>query len=189
MVGCRYRSSHTSTLAGRNEPLVSQPEEFTTEVQHQELVERVASLETRLAALEGRPTAVVTAAHSPQKTLDATELIQVQVLNKRFDKQQYQEYIWFDCVFTAVGISRPTRAAKGNLEFCDLFAAPQFVIGYTLNEEIEPQQAVSVQGIGFQHNEFLADHQWMLTTPLDNMKVRFRVQQVLYADGSTEDVA
>jgi hypothetical protein len=110
----------------------------------------------------------------------------VQVLNKRQDAQQFQEYVWFDCVFTAVGLSHPTRAVKGVLEFCDLFGAPQFVIGYTLNEPLEPGKPLSVQGIGFDYNQFMSDHRWMLGTPLDDMTVSFRVEQVLFSDGSTQ---
>jgi hypothetical protein len=162
------------------------PEELETQ-QYQELSERVASLEARLSALEGRPTSPeVVPARPAQEASDPTAVIRVQVINKRHDVQQFQQYIWFDCVFTAVELSRTTRAVKGLLEFCDLFGAPQFVIGYTLNQALQPGQSLSVKGIGFDINQFLHEHQWMVGTPLDDMAVRFRVQQVLYADGSAE---
>lgn len=156
--------------------------------QPDELVERVASLEARVAALESKIVAN-TAFPPAQDESAAAGIIQVQVTNKRYDAGEYQPHVLFDCVFTPVGLTRATRAVKGLLEFCDLFGAPRFVIGYVLNDRLEPGKSLNQQGIGFEFNQFISDHQWMLGTKLDDMTVRFRVDQILYEDGAAETMA
>lgn len=151
---------------------------------YEELAGRLASLEARVAALEGSATAErphLASSHSDDG--DAAEVIRVQVSNLRLDRTHPQDHVWFDCAFTPVGLSRPTRAAKGAFEFCDLFGEPRFVIGYVLNDELRPNEPASVQGIGFEFNQFMAEHQWVVGTTLDDMVIRFRVDQILYADG------
>ena len=86
--------------------------------------------------------------------------------------------------FTPSRLSRPTRAVKGAIGFCDLFGAPVFILAYTLNERLTPGKPVSLFGIGFVYNQFIAEHQWMLGTKLEDMTVRFRIDQILYANGS-----
>ncbi|MCB9896415.1 MAG: hypothetical protein H6825_00290 [Planctomycetes bacterium] len=100
----------------------------------------------------------------------------------------YQDHIWFDCEFCAVQLKSPARAIKGTIEFCDLFGEPRFRIGYTLNERLQPGARVTAAGLGFEYNDFMNEHQWMLTTDLDDMTVRFQVGQILYEDGATETV-
>ena len=152
---------------------------------HEELIGRIDSLEARVSALESqttRPSDTPVASRDPD---DTHKLIRLDVKNKRYDKGEYQEHIWFDCTFTAIGLARAARAVKGALEFCDLFGAPEFLIGYTLTEPLDPGGSVSKQGIGFDYNEFKSSHQWMLGTRLEDMTVRFRVDQILYRDDPT----
>jgi hypothetical protein len=154
--------------------------------QYEELVGRIASLEARVAGLESRDPAATAPRDASKDAADAAGIVGVQIKNKRYDSSEYQDHIWVDCVFTGVGLSRPTRAVKGVFEFCDLFGAPQFLIEYTLNERLEPGQSLSLQGIGFEYNQFISDHQWMFGTRLEDMTVRFRVDQILYEDGTSE---
>jgi hypothetical protein len=153
--------------------------------EYEALVGSIDSLESRVSALESLATGPAYQSVAPQDGVDAQELIRFDVRNKRYDKGEYQEHIWFDCTFTAVGLVRSARAVKGALEFCDLFGAPQFLIGYTLTERLDPGASVNMQGIGFDFNQFMPSHQWMLGTRLEDMTVRFRVDQILYQGDPT----
>lgn len=163
---------------------------------------RLVDLETRVQRLESStsptPTTTSTAPHhvapsAAHRDDRAITLVELSVQNKRFQPQNpmagvYQEAIWFDLVLTLHPEAQPTRAVKGSLEFCDIFGEPRFVLGYTVNDPLQPGQPLRVPGIGFDFNEFLHDHKWMLVTDLNDMLCRFRVQQVMYADGSSEVV-
>jgi len=160
-----------------------------------DLKQRVDELEKRVARLEGNA--------SPRQQLDSenrpaagdpSSLIRVRLTNKRYQPQnldldQYQDHIWFDCSYLPEKIAKPTRAIKGLLEFADLFGEVKFRIGMTLNDRLEPGRPFSQQGTGFEYNQFLADHQWMLATREVDMRVLFRVTNILYEDGTVETFA
>lgn len=147
------------------------------------LARRIHSLEARVAALEAQVTTAHVPGGEPRNQDAARPLISVRVMNKRYD-HAVQPHIWFDCIFTAVGLSRPARAVKGQLEFCDLFGAPIFTTAFTLNDRLEPGESLTKPSIGFVYNQFMTEHQWVLGTDLDNMTFRFRVDQILYEDGA-----
>lgn len=152
---------------------------------------RLTELEARVSALEKNTTHRPSTAATSSSSADPTNIVTVTVQNKRFEPENYdagrhQDQIWFDCSFLGQDLARPARAIKGTLEFCDLFGEPQFRIGYTLNEAIDPNKTVFVPGLGFEYDEFIDEHQWMLGTALGDMTVRFRISQVLYQDGSNE---
>lgn len=159
-----------------------------------DLERRVAELERLVGAKGDEPNGVAASpdAQKPSAAADrATCLIQLGVTNKRYqptnyDAGVYQEAMWFDCSLTLQPGARPTRAVKGALEFCDVFGEPRFVIGYTVNDTLQPGRSHHVSGVGFDFNEFMPAHQWMLATDVDDMVVRFRVDQVMYTDGTSE---
>jgi hypothetical protein len=162
--------------------------------EYQDFERRLFELETRVANLEGGVAPVHAAMPIPEIHQDAVSIIRLVVTNKKYQPEDhnrnlYQDNIWFDCEFSAVGLTRTARAVKGALEFCDLFGEPKFLIGYTLNEPISPGGLVSAPGIGFEYNQFMSDHQWMLGSSLKDMKVQFRVVQILYDDGTLDNIA
>lgn len=91
-----------------------------------------------------------------------------------------------DFTLTLTDESRPTRAVKGRLVFTDLFGDTGFEIGYTVNEPLRPGVPFVAKGIGFDFNQFMSDHNWMVGTEVKDMKVYFEVQSVIFQDGSTE---
>jgi hypothetical protein len=126
--------------------------------------------------------------------VDPSSLIRVRLTSKRYQPQnsdlnQYQDHIWFDCSYLPERLAKPTRAVKGLLEFTDLFGEVKFRIGLTLNDRLEPGRPFSQQGLGLEYNQFLADHQWMLATGEADMRVLFRVTNILYEDGTVEAFA
>ena len=155
------------------------------------LEERVAEIERRLALLEA-DSGTYQLANSPAPPASATSkdpLIALSVSKKRFDRGDYEEYIWFDCVYTLSQSSKPTRAVKGAIEFCDLFGDVKFCLQVTINDPMTPGRPLANPGIGFTFNQFIPEHQWMLATDLSNMKCNFVASNAIYSDGTSEAFA
>jgi hypothetical protein len=159
----------------------------TIEARLLEIEQRLAVVENQLrSGAEPKSEANNTAA-SPE------EKIKVEVFNKRFDPSNpdlssYEDHIWFDCKYLLASESKATRAVKGTLEFADIFGEVQFRIQCTLNEALIPNKPYFQKGIGFAYNQFMQDHLWMLATDLKDMKVRFRVRNIIFSDGTSESV-
>lgn len=90
-----------------------------------------------------------------------------------------------DFTLTLTSESRPSRAVKGKLIFTDLFGDTGFEIGYTVNDPLAAGVPFAAKGVGFDFNQFMSDHNWMLGTDLNDMKVYFEIRSVLFQDGST----
>lgn len=155
------------------------------------LDERIADIERRLALLEASISTHQLAEIPLQSSLDTHKdpLVALSISKKRFDRGDYEEHIWFDCVYTLSQSSKPTRALKGTIEFCDLFGDVKFRLQVTINDPMTPGKPLSNPGIGFTFNQFVPEHQWMLTTDLSNMKCNFVASNAIYNDGTSEAFA
>lgn len=156
--------------------------------------ERLAEIEQRLAVLEGREQGAQGHTAGPLDAAPAAKpgdpLIRLKVSNKRYapsnpNAGSYEDHIWFDCTYTLSTDGTPTRAVKGLLEFADLFGDVQFRINVTLNDPLTPGRPLEQAGIGFTYNQFMGEHQWMMVTALQDMKVAFRPLSIIYADGTS----
>lgn len=152
------------------------------------LEDRVAEIERRLALLEShrgiQPPAIAVEPNPHGSSKDP--LVAISVSKKRFERGDYEEHIWFDCVYTLSQNSKPTRAVKGSLEFCDLFGDVKFRLQVTINDPMTPGKSLGNPGIGFTFNQFIPEHQWMLATDLSNMKCNFAASNAIYIDGTSE---
>jgi len=138
------------------------------------------------------PAASETAGKSAQDTLIVDGNLQEQIIvptlsHKKFAEQNYQKYIWLDVVFDASGLDKPARAVKGLIFFTDLFGENKFGLRWTIDKPISPGESYTEKGSGFQYNQFDQEHQWMLATDVKDMKVKFRVTNILYQDGTTRE--
>lgn len=143
-----------------------------------------------MAELDGQRQVPERPSHGLNAPVPSDSLVSVRVVNKRFDPSNsdlgtYEDHIWFDCTYTLAAESVPTRAVKGTLEFADLFGEVRFRLNTTLNEPLMPTMPLNQPGIGFTYNQFIAEHQWMLVTKLDDMKCNFRVFEALFSDGTS----
>lgn len=158
-----------------------------TDIEH-----RLEDLERRISRLESGDSTQNKSAVTP--TSSTEELISVEVKNKRYDPEnsalgKFEDHIWFDCHYTLSVTSKPTRAVKGLLEFSDLFGEVNFRINITLNDPLEPGKRIIQEGIGFNYNQFIEEHQWILGTDLKDMKVSFKVLHAIFSDGTSEAFA
>lgn len=115
------------------------------------------------------------------------EIIKPVLLSKRFATQDYQDYIWFNIQFDPIGLDKPTRAIKGALILTDLFGEQKFALNWTIDKPMKPGETYTENGSGFDYNKFVDSHQWVLATDLKNMRAKFRVDSILYADDTRRD--
>ena len=106
------------------------------------------------------------------------------ISRKRYDSQDYQDYIWFDVTWDTSKLPKPTRAVKGTLIFSDLFGEPHFKIGWIINDPMKPGVNLIEKGVGFKFNQFIDSHQWMLSTDIKDMTVSFKIKSIIYQDGT-----
>jgi hypothetical protein len=160
----------------------------------EQIGERLRDLENRVEALEAllqREPSVVAPAKSnsvPLETVDRSRSVVEMALNgKKFVPGQYgDDRIDMDFTLTLAASSRPTRAVKGQLVFTDLFGDTGFIIGYTVNDALQPGAAFAARGVGFDYNQFMNDHNWMLGTDIQDMMSYFEVRSIIYQDGTSE---
>lgn len=151
----------------------------------------LASPQPASAATTSSPLGVLAAASEPGQSVPdpedslREEILEATLLRKQYAKQNYQDYIFFDVAFNAKGLDKPARAVKGALRFTDLFGEQKFALRWTIEKPIAPGATYTEKGSGFKYNQFTDSHQWVRTTERANMKVSFRVDSILYEDGTT----
>lgn len=114
--------------------------------------------------------------------------LQPHLSNKRFDSQDYEEFIWFDIEWTVVECDKPVRAIKGKLHLQDLFGETKLALNWTLTRPPAQDESFTEEGVGFKYNQFIDSHDWVLATPLDDMTARFETISVVYEDGTQTKV-
>lgn len=151
----------------------------------QTVEERLSEVEGRLDRIEsmlkvsGTSSAPSRAAKAANKSV-----FEVKVTNKRFDEGAYEDSIWWDTTYTAVGLEKSARAVKGTLVFADLFGEPKFRVNVTVDEEISAGGVLQTNGVGIDYNQFKASHKWLRSTDLEDMTIWYEVDSILYADGT-----
>lgn len=157
------------------------------------LEERVADLERRIQLLEKALAASAMPVQGKAKApieppkKDGEFRVAVTLKNKRFNDERLNKAIYWDAEYDFSTLPNDTRAMKGVLEFCDLFGEPKLIVRNTLNDPIQKASKYSESGQGIEYNQFMDTHKWLRATEINDMKVFFRVQQIIYADGTTAE--
>ena len=125
---------------------------------------------------------------SQKSTKDISkEIITVDLLKKKYAKQDYQDYIFLEVRFNVIGLDKPARAIKGVLIFEDLFGEAKLLLRWTIDDPVSPGDTKEISGSGFEYNMFNDSHKWVRNTALQDMKASFMVTNILYQDGTTRD--
>lgn len=109
--------------------------------------------------------------------------------SKRFQKSEYQEFVWLDIDWQVTKAEKPIRAVKGRLLLQDLFGETKFAIGWSITRSLSNGESFAEREKGFKYNQFMASHEWVRSTDESNIKIAFEVQAVVYQDGTSEGVA
>lgn len=125
----------------------------------------------------------------PGQSFDAPAdtVLTVALGGKRLEKSGYQDFLTLNLEIAATGLDKPARAIKGSMIFTDLFNEPKMSIGWTINQRLQPGQVIHTKDEGIEYNEFLDNHQWLASTKTEDMRVHFRVESILYEDGTRRE--
>lgn len=134
------------------------------------------------------PSARTAAAPASVAAAVAPPLIEVRLLKKSLTEQDYQQYLFFNIEYRATGLKKPSLAIKGTLLLQDLFGETKMRLNWTIDKTIAPGQVLVEKGVGFKYNMFNDDHKWAASVEIENMKVAFRPTNIIYRDGTTEDI-
>jgi len=110
------------------------------------------------------------------------------LIDKRFQKQDFQEFVWLDIEWDTSKLKKPTRAVKGVLHITDIFGDPQLSINSTIDAPLQPGKPYVEKGVGFKYNQFMDSHSWVRATSKEDMRLIFVPKAIIYADGSREDM-
>jgi hypothetical protein len=116
-----------------------------------------------------------------------TEIIFVTATDKGHRERNFQDFIWFDFTVNPTNLTKTARAVKGQFVFADVFDEVKLRLNYTIDDPLVAGRSTTLDGIGFNYNQFMSDHHWMKSTSLENMNIWFAVDSILYKDGSKED--
>jgi len=127
--------------------------------------------------------------NTSQKTASdiSKEIIDVEMIKKYYKEKNYSEYMLFDMKLHAVGLDKPARTIKGILIFEDSLGELQLTVRWTINEPLGPGQTIEMNGSGFLYNKFKDSHVWVKDTDLKDMKVTFKVRDIVYQDGTSRE--
>lgn len=162
--------------------------------QGKNLEERVATLEKKVAKLESRYKHSTQMAHisglpTPKK-MGST--VPVRILNKKYrpadpiGRGTYMDIVSFDAIYDFTKLGKSARAIKGTLLFQDLFREEQIRISVTINSRVMAQEKHAVTGTAIDYNQFLNSHNWLRGTKESDMVVVFRIDEIIYEDGTRE---
>lgn len=153
-----------------------------------DLAARVADLEKRVTVLEKANEAPVGVPAAAKPTQAGEFLVPVTLMNKEYraadpvNRGTWEDVVTWDARYDFSKLPKSARAIKGILEFTDLFGESKFMLKSTINEPVAKGGEHTSKGTGFRYNQFSAPEQWVRATDVKDMRVVFRVQQVIYAD-------
>lgn len=94
----------------------------------------------------------------------------------------YQDWISFTFTFTN-STEKAIQAAKGTIVFMDVFGEEWWRIGLTLNESINPGEAISWSG-QINYDGYNDSHQTAKYMDAADVTMRYDVAQLMFADGT-----
>jgi hypothetical protein len=118
-----------------------------------------------------------------KRLLDA---ITVTVFEKGFQHADYQDYVTIRVMYENKS-GKDVRGFKGSIQFNDLFGAE--IMPFNISED-QPLVAGETkrQGWTLKYNQFIDKHVKLRNTELENMKVEWKPQIILFADGTSMEV-
>lgn len=115
------------------------------------------------------------------------QLILVNVTAKKFREQKSRYGIYFDMVFVGAHITKPTREIKGALVICDSFGEEIMAFPRALDIPMVVSGLQIARGEGFEFDQSNNQHVRVRDTSLENLKFRYRVESIIYQDGTRTD--
>jgi hypothetical protein len=114
------------------------------------------------------------------------EVLIVRVFDKDFQNANHEDYVTIRVEYENTS-GKDIRSFKGVLQFNDLFGAE--IAPFTISED-EPLRRGETkrQGWTLKYDQFMDRHVKFRNTALDNLKVEWKPQVILFADGTSMEV-
>lgn len=141
--------------------------------------------ETKRAEEEKARVAKARAAEDAQRKQLLDALV-VTVFDKGFEHADYQDYITFKMMYENKS-GKDIRGFKGAIVFNDLFGSPIMPVNITEDEPLTAG-ASKRQSFTLKFNQFSDKHVKLRDTALENMKVEWRPDAILFTDGTSMEV-
>ena len=111
------------------------------------------------------------------------EAMTLTVVQKGFEREKDQDFITIDVMYENKS-GKPIRGFKGAIQFNDLFGTE--ITPFTISED-EPLApgAIRRQGWTLKYNQLADKHMELRNTALYNMKIEWKPQVILFADGTS----
>lgn len=121
---------------------------------------------------------------SPTSEDDISKLITLRIINKSVFEADYREHLGME--FTYTNNSQKTiKAFTGVMHFKDVFDREILPVKMTVdNFIIKPGQTVTDKNKSLELNKLNAAHNRLKTIKLENLKVDFEVEAILFTDGT-----
>jgi hypothetical protein len=96
---------------------------------------------------------------------------------------RYEDYVTIKCAYENKG-TKDVRAFRGGVEFSDLFGKPIFSTSVTIQDPVKAGQKGTWDGV-IKYNQFQDSHVALRGASMENMKIRWVPQSIIFSDGST----
>lgn len=117
------------------------------------------------------------------------DVVRVELVDKSWipampELDRYTDLLAMTFAFENLG-DKDIRAFTGTVFFFDLFAREQMNLGLTVDTSVLPAKSRRVEDTwSIELNDFSAEHKWVRSHELDDMRVVFITSAVLFTDGS-----
>jgi len=114
------------------------------------------------------------------------DAITLTVFDKGYSEGEYQQYITIKTMYENKS-GKDIRGFKGRVQFNDLFGVE--IMPFNISED-EPLKARETkrQSWTLKYNQFIDQHVKLRNTPLESLKIEWKPQIILFADGTSLEV-
>jgi hypothetical protein len=126
----------------------------------------------------------VSAAGLPKEApSEIDSMFDVKLTGKRVFEANYSKQLGFNLLLTN-HTEKDIKAVQGVCIFSDLFDQEILRLNITLEENVPAGQSVKNNDYSMELNQFMAEHNRLRTIEMENLKMRFEAQAIIFKDGS-----
>ena len=125
-------------------------------------------------------------AEEERQRKELLQAVTVTVVEKGFKSEEFQDYVTINVMYQNKS-GKDIRGFKGSILFSDLFEVQ--ITPFTISED-EPLAAGATkrQEWTLKYNQFIDNHVKLRNTSLDSLRIEWKPQVILFADGTSVEV-
>lgn len=150
----------------------------------------VKEMQSGFASVLGDNTEQKSEENKTEKTHVKDQPLTVEILKKGFspkdlDNRKFEEEVTFALNFINK-TGKDIRAFDGVVEFTDLLGNRIIASRVEINERVVQGGSLNWDG-ALEYNQFMNDHERLRSEPIENLKVSFHVNKILFADNTMKE--